>query len=218
MPKQNRVSILIDKFLRVNEDVSLDGLAEGDIPLMTDMVLDNPYGKPHTRGGFEEINSNDASSSVGKIIDVKSKNGTNYMLAGISTLIQRSAGAAWTTIKSGLTGSGSEYGYFRHTAFGDDILITNLLDKPFRLAGNDLSTTTDLEIEKPDLSQVSIRSVNSDVGSMEEISYGYYYMMVYVTEVGERSNPSLALSCALIAGTHTASISDKQKYLSNLIT
>ena len=180
MPKQNRVPILINKFLRVNEDVALEDLGVGEIPSMIDMVLDNPYGKPHIRGGFEEKNANATSGDIGKIVDVKSKNGTNYLIAGTSTKIERSVGGAWTTIVSGLIPDASLRGYFRQTAFGDDIIITNLLDKPFRIAGNDLTTTTDLEIEKPDVSLVTINSANSDVGNLEENSEGYFYMLVYM--------------------------------------
>lgn len=216
MPKQNRLPILVDKFLRVNEDVALNKLGEGEMPSFINMVLDNPFGVPHIRGAFQEKNSNAGTDDIGKIVDVKSKNGTNYLLSGINTKMERCVGGGWTTIVTGLTSNVDNRGYFRHTAFGDDIIVTNLLDKPFRITGNDLTTNTNLEIEKPDVSQVVIRSATSDVGNMEALSWGYHYILVYVTEVGERSNPSLALSCELLVGTHTASISDKQKYLTNL--
>ena len=216
MPKEGRVSILINKFLRVNEDVSLESLSEGDIPLMTDMVLDNPYGKPHIRGGIEEKNSNSTATNVGKLIDVKSKNGTNYILAGMSQGIQRSVGSAWTTIKSGLTSSGNERGYFRHTAYGDDLVITNSLDPPFRLSGNDLSTTTALEIQKPDVNAMNIQLVNSATGNLDALSV-YYWMIVYVTEVGERSNPSIAITHYVSQGTMlTTSSTLKQVLLNNI--
>lgn len=192
MPKQGRTPKLISKFLRVNEDVSLNELKEGEIPLLKDMVLDNPFGKPRIRGGFQELNTNEPTNLIRTYEDVKSQDGTNYQLVGHLTFISRSQGGAYTNIVTGLDAF-QQTGAFRHTSFGDDIIITNnsVVDKPFRLSGDDLSTVTPLELIKPDVDEVIVqREKNILADAKLDFSSQYLYMLIYVTEVGERSNPS----------------------------
>jgi hypothetical protein len=189
MPKQGRIQKLINKFFRVNEDQAPEKLGEGEIPLFENMVLDNPFGVPRMRGGFELLNNNVTANSIGKLFDIKSQNGTNYQLASINLAIQRSTGGAWTTIKTGL--SSGRAGDLRMTAFGDDIIMVNAQDDPFRLAGDDLTTTTTLRLDKPVIEEVIIqREKNILADAKLDFSSVYMYALVYVTEVGERSNPS----------------------------
>ena len=102
MPKEERTSVKFSNFVRVNEDTSSDRLKEGEIVQLENMVLDNPFGKAHIRGGFPVQNSNETTNIIDKLVDVKSSDGTNYVLAGHSTFIGRSVGSAWTNIKTGL--------------------------------------------------------------------------------------------------------------------
>jgi hypothetical protein len=213
MPKESRLPILFKKWLRVNEDASPQKLQEGELRQLENMVLDNPIGIPSIRGGFQEINAN-FSGNVGKFIDVKSKNGTNYALQGESTKVVRQQGGTLTTVKSGLTSG--DNGYFQHSSYGDDIIITNQKDAPFRLSGNDLSTTTDLEIAKPAVEGMYVQIVNGSVGSLDASSI-YYWALVYVTEVGERSNPSNPTTTFETQGQLlTTSAGQRQVLLSNM--
>ena len=153
MPKEGRTSIKFSNFTRVNEDTAIDRLQDGELPQLENFVLDNPFGKASIRGGFLLENNSTTTNAIEKLVDVKSSNGTNYILAGHDTFLSRSVGSTWTNIKTGLT---TGFGYFRHIAFGDDLIFTNGSNKPFRITGSSLGETTNLEIEPPNMDGIII--------------------------------------------------------------
>lgn len=183
--KQNRTPIQFGLFRKVNEDVTPDKLAEGEIPLLIDGVLDFPFNSITRRGGFILKNNYQPTGAVSRIIDVKSSDGTDYLLAGNnSDRISRSVGGAWTDLKTGLSAD-----YFSFAPFGDDFIFTNGVDTPFILSGATLATTATLEIIKPNIETVAGQYSTTNAGNLEP-SHFYKWILIYITDDGEQSNPS----------------------------
>jgi hypothetical protein len=189
--KQNRFKKSFGNFLRVNEDVAMDKLRDGELASLRNAVLDNPFGQITMRGGYEEKNTNQPTGAIQKIVDVRSPNpdgsgNVNYLLAGNNgDRISRSVGGAWTDVRTGLN-SGS----FRHAPFNDSLVFTNGVDDPFILSGDDLSDDSILEIEEASVLDIEGQLSTTDAGFLPNGTI-WHYILVYVTDDGQQSNPSI---------------------------
>lgn len=190
MPKEGRTPISLDIFLKVNEDTDIRKLQPSELSELENAVLDNPYGKIHVRGGLDQKNSNSAGGSIHTLINVKDVAGTEMLLAGLTTTIKRATTGTWTTIKSSLTGTGR----FEWTPIKGGLAITNGYDKPFVLFDTNFGSTENLELERPDVTaQQGQLADNGTIGTpFGDLEYDqmYTWCWVYVTETGERSEPS----------------------------
>lgn len=190
MAREGRVPISLDTFLKVNEDSDIRKLQPTELVELENAVLDNPYGKIHVRGGMDSKNANGTGGNVHTLINVKDVAGNEHLLAGLTTTIKRATTGVWTTIKSSLTGTGR----FEWTPIKGGIAFTNGYDKPFVLFGTNFGTEEDLQLERPDVTlQQGQRATSGTIGSpLGDLETGkiYTWCWVYVTETGERSEPS----------------------------
>lgn len=191
---EGRTPLLKNKFFMVDEVTALDMLPEGAMYVFRDMVLDNPYGKPHIRGGFNELISDTTNGACGTIVDTLAPDGTNIILAGSSGRIEYLGAGTWTDFQ---TLQNQTDGKFRWTIFGEYLFITTGEDTPTMNTtsawGTPLSIITyNLEIPKPDLTSTTIMRVNSSVGDLNPNAY-YMWVVVYKTDTGDLSPPSNAL-------------------------
>ena len=185
MPKQNRVPVGYDTFQRVDEDTNIDKLSNGVLASLDDMVLNNPYGSASVRGGYVLENNSQTTSPISRMINVRDIDAQEWLLAGNGALISKSTGTTWTNIKTGLTGTGS----FQFTKIPKALVFTNGADKPFILSGSDFGTDDNVEIATPDVSNITAQRTTDGDGNLR-IAGSYRWILVYKTEIGERSNES----------------------------
>lgn len=186
--KEGRVPVLFDTFIKVNEDADIRKLAPNELAELENAVLDNPYGKIHVRGGMDSKNIfGSGAGDIHKLINAKDKGGNEYLLAGLVSTIKRSTTGAWTTIKSSLSGTGR----FEYAPIKGGLAITNGYDEPFVLFGTAFGTTENLRLERPDVTAQQIQRCKSTTPTGElGATKVYLWCWVYVTETGERSEPS----------------------------
>jgi hypothetical protein len=173
---------------RVNEFVDPELLKTTDVAVLRNMILDKSGGKAIKRGGLSLFNSNSAGAGINSLHDVVDSSGNNVLLASSATKLIKSAlgTGAWSDLKTGLT-TGLKT---KIVPYLDKFVITNGTDAPFV---TDLTTTWSLEITAPVVT--SIVTSESTGGNLNVGSYPYYrYMLVYVSDLGEMSNPSQPFS------------------------
>jgi hypothetical protein len=209
MPKEGRTPITYDLFARVDGDTSIEKLGNGTVALLDNMVLNNPYGSASIRGAWRLENSNQTTNAVKRLLDVKDKDNQEWYIACQSDRLSRGLGGTWTDIKTGLTGDGN----IQYTQIPNGLVFTNGSDTPFLLSGSDFTVDDNVEISAPDISSVTMQRITTDVGDLRP-SCTYRWMLVYVTETGERSEPSNPFCYVVSSSTYDQQCSaTKRRFL-----
>lgn len=180
-------------FARLNQTVSREKLANGELFQLENAVLNNPKGVITSRGGFPRKNSNLTTSPITKLVDSVDPSGQSYFLAGMSAKIQKSSGGAWSDVVTGLSTD-----YFYHTQVKDGIVFTNGEDTPQFITGTGWGTIENVEIERPDVTDTKLLLTTTVGGSMNDGMQ--MYCVVYKTEDGNLSPPSDAIFAQTPAG------------------
>lgn len=176
----NLPNILFSKFTRVNETVTPEALQPNELTQLENMRLDEEIGVASTRKGFARYHEQaNTSGVVNNIYDVIDENGDNYLLSAVGTKLRKNAlgGAGWVDVKTGLTEA-----KLRMAVYGTKFYFTNYEEVPFY---TDLTDTYDMEIERPDVTDIGI--VNNGGGLNPQVQY---YILVYITSDGQESNCS----------------------------
>lgn len=172
-------------FKKVNEAVNAEILKADELTSLINMRLDEEAGTPTTRKGFSRYHSQvDTSGTINNLFDVVDKNDDNYLLASVGTKLRKSASGTgtWSDVKTGLTSA-----KMRMANYGGNFLFTNNNEAPFHT--DDFSTVNDLAIERPDVSGITITLGTT---ASPVLSEGIYrYLLVYLTNDGQMSNPSI---------------------------
>lgn len=208
-------SLLLNKFQRVNEAVSPELLAETELTLLTDAVLDDHTGKPKKRSGWSAFNTNqiDSTGIVTSLCDVMSPPdgataSKNYLVAGINGKLRKSLNGTGTW--SDVTDKGTPP--YKMESYDDGFIFTDGTVPPFLVRGNTLETVTDLEIAPMNVSGVATgHAVGGNLG------LGMYkWVFCYVTDKGEMSPPSIPLTHHYDANYLTTNASAKRIGFYNL--
>src|SRR5574343_47638 len=182
-------------FKKLNESTSPELLSPEELTISENLVLDEEIGRPKKRFGWQRYNSYPTAGTIGSLHEVVTSNGSNYLLAGHSGKLQKSlAGTgSWsdvTTNDSGVNDKGDQP--YKMQPYADEFVFTNGSTAPFLVSGASLETTVDLEITAPDIETSDLVSLySSDVGGGLTENVHYKWVIVYVTDKGEVSNPSL---------------------------
>ena len=190
--KENRVPYKFDQVSKVNEDVHPSLLQAGEVPLMTNMVLDKEanFRKPSLRGGTITVNSNALADPIFDVASLKDLNGDDWLLAIANKSLYASAGgtASWGSAIYTFSNTNT---FLRYASFGTDVIFTADKSSLFRLYGGGFINSTDLELETPDVRTMQIQLENAvTAGANLDFLSNYMYTVVYVTDIGEWSNPS----------------------------
>lgn len=199
----DKLNLLVGQIERVNEVLDPERLKETELAALYNMVLDyakggtvdsspqSALGSPTKRKGWTRFNTAkpENNGSLVALHDVKDEAGTNYLLATINGSIYKSAAgtAAWgTAIKTGLTADKKT----KIASYNNEIFVTNGVDQPFVLKGAGLTTSVNLEIERPAVQGIT----TTPVGLLSSGNIGVNrWIIVYYTETGEISNISKPL-------------------------
>lgn len=186
---KNLQSIILDHIVGQDSSTAPELIREGYVKSILNMVIDSSASKfkLKRRGGFGILNNNTISTTPTKVLyDVLTDSSANYLIAGNGSVLAKSlnGSGSWVNIKTGLTNpkvNVQPYSGKFYATNGDDAL--------FVFGGNTLTDLWNLGIEQPDSSVITSAHISADIGSM---GVGRYkYVMVYVTESGERSAPSM---------------------------
>ena len=177
----------LDQIERVNEFVRPEALNKTEVVTFSNLVLDKEKRKAIKRGGITTFNTNAAGGGIKGLYDAVDGSGNNYLLASATTKLIKSANGtgAWADVKTGLTNGLRA----RIVPYLDKFIVTNGTDTIFL---TDLTTAWNLEVTKPDVSNVV--SAEAEGGDLNISSLGlnpyFRYILVYVTDTGELSAPS----------------------------
>lgn len=173
-------------FTKLNEATAPELLKDEELTKLEDCVLDKKLGRPCKRGGWERVgNYADVTSNISSLHEVVTSNGDNYLLTGINGKIMKSLNG--TGAYSQVTDKGTPP--YRMQAYADEFIFTDGSAVPFIVSGNTLGTVDDLEISAPNIS--TVESGFSVTGNAAlTVDSHYKWLMVYVTEKGDRSRPS----------------------------
>ena len=210
MPKENRQPIIFDTFTKVNEDTDPRKLQQGELPLLENAVLDYPFGKIKARGAFiNQSGLSSSSSGIRKVINVKDSSDNEHLIGASNSAIYRGTTVISTSVKSGLSGLTK----MSHAQMGDELIIVNGADKPFVLTGANFGTNYNLALPTPDSTNIIAQrvTVGSPAGALTS-NKQYLYVMVYVTDTGERSEPSVPFGF----GALQPSLTQKQFLFKNI--
>lgn len=178
--------IIAKGFARVNESVAPEFLQDSELASLTNGVLDSKQGVAVKRGGFVRFNTNATSGDIKSLHDVVDDAGTDFLLASNSTLLQKTSGGAFSSVKTGLT-TGLKT---RIQAIGNGrYIVSNGTDSPFIIQGTAFADTFDLGLLKPNTSAVTGSQNNSATGSLDAESI-YIYILVNQSDDGTLSAPS----------------------------
>jgi hypothetical protein len=173
-------------FTKLNEATAPELLKDEELTKLEDCVLDEKLGRPCKRGGWERVgNYADVTSNISSLHEVVTSNGSNYLLAGINGKLRKSLSGTGTF--SDVTDKGTPP--YRMQAYADTFIFTDGSAVPFIVSGASLGTTDNLEISAPDISAVEsgFSTTGNDALTLDS---HYKWLMVYVTEKGDKSRPS----------------------------
>lgn len=176
----------------IDESIRADSLSPDKLTELENAVIDGEFFKVRKRFGFTEFNKNGFATEGFSLFTVRNNAGTEYVLAGVgvspstsSTLKSSLSGtSAWTDVKTGLA-LGAR---LQITGNNGEHYLTNGADYPFVVRGDALTTTENLTIDKPDISNV--KSGHSPVPGYLTANANYKYVLVYVSKDGSLSIPS----------------------------
>lgn len=216
MNEENRTPIYFDSFVNVDGTLTKTLLPPTSLFALKNAVLNNPKGAIKVRGGFTQLNTNTTTSPVSKLVDTKDANGDSYLLAGMSTKIQKSSGGAWSDVLTGM----STAGWFTHVSYRDGLIVSSDDDAPYWIDGNGWINTTGLQLAKPVSDSITIQRAKTAYGDLDADS-SYAYCLVYKSKYGDVSPPSHVIFMGTDGGagsnnivTTTATL--KAFYLQNL--
>lgn len=198
-------NLTLNSFSKVDEFTDPTLLQQNIATQLDNVILSKNSGKPTKRGGIIRFNSNDISGLADNrgfksLHDVVDSQGNNLLLGQAGTNFYKSTDGtdAWTSIKSGLTDNLRT----RLAIYFSKFFVTNNIDLPFITDG---ASVWNLHLEKPNVSGTTIAhplvKPGADASFMDE-GY-YYYLIVYVDENGNQSEPSNFLFSEISGSTFT---------------
>lgn len=171
-------------FTKLNEATSPELLKDEELAKLEDCVLDEELGRPLKRGGWGRHNSNAVASTILSLHEVVTPT-KNYLLAGGNGQLYKSEDG--TGVWASVTTKGTPP--YRMQAYADTFIFTDGSTDPFIVSGDTLGTVDDLEISAPNISTVESGFSTTGNAALTVDSH-YKWLMVYVTEKGDRSRPS----------------------------
>jgi hypothetical protein len=189
-----------NNFTRVNEAVQAQSLKNEELQQLNNMRLDDDIASAVARKGFARYNQQvDTTGTINSLFDVKALDGDNYLLAQIGTKLRKSLNGtgAYSDIKTGLSGE-----KLRMAIYGENFFFTSEDDAPFY---TDLVTNNDLTIETPDITGMTL--TNNSVNPNPLTSARWRYILLYVDENGQTSNPSVRFEYEALANLTEGTLS-----------
>lgn len=195
----------LNNFNKVDESLSPELIAETSLAKLENMILTKASEglKPIKRGGYVPLLTVETPDNIVSLHDVKDSAGTNLLLASCGTLLEKynTGTDNWDSLKTITPGK------TRISPYGKDIVVTNDNDAPFILRGVDFATVESLQITTPDVS--SITSSHKSGGNLTA-SMRYFYLLVYITDDGQLSPPSLPFTHYLDSNNLSTDDTNKQ--------
>jgi len=191
-------SLNTGKFKAVDERTSPEAMPAESLTVLQNMVLDNPIYTPTMRKGFSRWNQaigklTSTGGLIQSLYDLVDTNQNNVMYAAISDnvhgqsivkSIYTGVLAAWANVKTGLSTSALKA---RILNYAGKFLISNDIDVPFY---TDNTTVWNMALPQPDTSSV----VNTPTVITSGLNGSYRYILVYITNDGQHSNPSTQIA------------------------
>lgn len=174
--------LILESLTSVNESIDDESLDSQTLTDLKNAVLDEKIGRITKRGGIVRYNSNNAGGGIYSLHDVKDGSGNNYILGVVDTTLKISVNGSgsWSDLKTGLTSNQRT----KIAPMVDKFVISNGTEAPFI---TDLTTVWNLEITKPDISNItSAHKSGGDLPANKIIQY----RLVYVASDGAWSEPS----------------------------
>lgn len=201
--------LLLTRFTGVDEALDPELLPEDKLSSMTNMILTGEGSdlRLRKRGGFNRFNSNpvNATGECLSLYDAVDEGGNNYLLAGVSTLLRKSLNgtAAFSDVKTGLTANKP----VRIAAYNGRVYITNGVDNVFIIGGVGFVSQWNLGIAAPDTSLVGSGDI---AAGYLDANARYKYILVYVSDKGEYSSPSMPFTHYLTETGFSTSADNKK--------
>lgn len=197
----------------VNELTQPELLDSSEVPYFIDGVLNrNSSGNnaKKRRAWRRDTSFNVAGATITGLKQLLDGAGTEYWVGYVNTALQKYS-SGWSNVKTGLTASLN----FKHVRYNDYNIITNGVDELFIIGGTAFATVSNLEIDRPTVTNIATQHINSAAGSLDASSQ-YRYILVYATDDLDFSPPSIPITHYESATRNSTNATEKALYLYNL--